>query len=166
MRLAQALDIARHGRVAPSIPSQLQLSEEAHGGLMPRIPTFQEVCVIRCQDTTAAIDSALTLGQGLHLEVPKHRIFANPQLLSNSPCQPPLLVEGPALLMERPPLHLALIRQLLGCAGGGRGWHRHGDLAVRLCHGRLMKGLIDGLEDVAVGVKHLVEGFAARFCSR
>ena len=59
--------------------------------------------------------------------------------------QATLLVEGPDLLMERPPLRLALVRQLLGCARGGGGWHRHGYRAVRLRHGRLAEGRIDGL---------------------
>src|SRR5918999_5995747 len=121
LRLAQALGIARHGRVAPRIPTPLELSEESHGVPVPRVPACQEIRVIGREEAAAAIGSALTLGQGLHPEVPKHSILANPQLLGNGPCRPPLLVESPELLMERPPLRLALVRQLLGCARGGGG---------------------------------------------
>ena len=39
------------------------------------------------------------------------------------------------------------------------GWHRHGHRAVRPRHRRLVEGRIDGLEGVAMGVKHLIEGF-------
>ena len=159
MRLAQALGIARHGRVAPRSPTPLARSEEAHGVPVPRVPALREIRVIRRQDTAATIGSALTLGQGVHPEVPKHRILANPQLLGNGLCRPPLLVQGPDLLMERQSTWLTLVRQRLGCARGGGRWHRHGARAVRLRHGRLVEGRINGLEDVAVGAKHLVEGF-------
>jgi len=110
LRLAQALGIARHGRVAPSIPTPLELSEEAHGVPVPRVPACQEIRVIGREAAAAAIGSALARGQGLYPEVPKHGILANPQRLGNGPCRPPLLVEGPDLLMQRPPLRLALVR--------------------------------------------------------
>jgi hypothetical protein len=61
--------------------------------------------------------------------------------------------------MERQPPRLAMVGQLLGCARQGWGWHRHGRRAVGPRHRRLVEGRIDGLEDVAVGVQHLVEGF-------
>ena len=157
-RLAQALGIARHGRVAPRIPPGLALSEEAHGVTGPRVPVCQERRVRGGEETAAAIDSALTRGQGLHPEVAKHRSLAHPPRLGHGPRRPPLLVEGPDLLMERPPRRLALVRQRLGWARGGGGWHRPGARAVRLRHGRRAEGLIDGREEMAVGVTPLVEG--------
>jgi hypothetical protein len=90
--------------------------------------------VIGREDAAAAIRTALALRQRCHAEVPKHGILANPQVLGNGPPRLPLLVEGPDLLMERQPPRLALVRQLLGGASRGGGWHWDGYRAVGLRH--------------------------------
>ena len=104
------------------------------------------------------ISATLALRQRRRAAVAIDGILANPQLLGNGPAGPSLLVEGPDLLMERQPLRLALVGQLLGYARRGGGRHRDGDLTVGPRHRRLMEGLIDSLEGMALGIKHLVEG--------
>jgi hypothetical protein len=120
--LAQTLRIARHGRVAPSIPMLLELPEESYGVTVTRIPAVQEIRFIGREDAAAAISAALALRQRCHAKVPKHGILANPQLLGHGPPRPPLMVAGPDVLMECQPPRLALVRQLLGGARRGGGW--------------------------------------------
>jgi len=137
----------------------LELAEEAQGLPAPRLPTFEESGGVGREETAAAVRAALALGHGLHPEGAKDGMLANPQRLGHGPARPPLLVEGPDLLRERPPPRLAWVGQVLGRARQGWGWHRHGHRAVGPRHRYLAEGLMDGLEGVAVGVQHLVEGF-------
>jgi hypothetical protein len=153
------LGIARHGRVAPSIPTLLQLPEEPQGITVPGVPAFEEIGVIGRENTAAAISTALALRQRLRAEVAIDGILANPQLLGDGPPGPPLLVQAPDPLVERPPLCLALVGQFPGRARRRWGWHRHGHRAVGSRHRCLVKGRIDRLKGVAMSVKHLVEGF-------
>jgi len=157
-RLAHALGLTRHGRVAPSIPTLLDLPEELSGVTVPRIPAVQEIRVRGREDAAAASGAALALRQRGDTKIPKHGILANPQVLGHGPPRPPLLVEGPDLLMECQPPRLALVRELLGCARRGGGWHRDGYRAVGLRHWRLAQRLIDGFEGLTMGVEYLVKG--------
>ena len=59
--LAQTLRMAGHGRVAPSRPTPLQLPEESQGVTVPRVPAFQEIRLIGCEDIAAAVRAALAL---------------------------------------------------------------------------------------------------------
>ena len=113
LRLAQTLRLTGHGRVAPSIPTALKLPEEAQGVTVPRVPAFEEIRVRGREDTATALRAALALRPCRHAEVAIDGILANPQVLGHGPPGPPLLVEAPDLLMERPPLRLALVGQLL-----------------------------------------------------
>ena len=118
------------------------------------------------RETAAAVRTALTRGPGLRPEVAKHGILADPELLSNGPSGPPLLVEGPDLLMEHQPPRLALVGQLLDRARRRWRWHWHGHHAVGLRHRRLAEGLIDGIQRVAMCVLNTWSRASARFCNR
>ena len=113
LRLAQTLRITGPGRVAPSLPTALKLPEEAPGVTVPRVPAFEARRVIGREETATAICAALALRPCRHAEVAIDGSLANPQVLGHGPPGPPLLVEAPDLLMERPPLRLALVGQLL-----------------------------------------------------
>ena len=95
LRLAQTLRLAGHGRVAPSIPTLLELPEEAPGVTVPRVPALQERWGIGHEETAAAVRTALALWSRRQPEVAIDGILANPQRLGNGPPGPPLLVEAP-----------------------------------------------------------------------
>jgi hypothetical protein len=107
--------------------------------------------MIGCEETAAAIYTALALRQCRRAEVAIDGILANPQLLGHGPPGPPLLVKAPDPLMERPPLRLALLGQLLDHPGGRWRWHQDGHRIVEPRHRRPTEGLIDGREGVAMG---------------
>jgi hypothetical protein len=105
-------------------------------------------CVER-EETAAAVRAALACRPRCRAQVAKHRILATLQLLGNGPPVPPLLVDGPDLLMERQPPRLPLVCELLGRARRGWGWHGDGHRAVGLRHRRLAKRLCgDSLHDL------------------
>jgi hypothetical protein len=91
----------------------LKLPEAWQGIPVTCVPAFEEIRVIGSENTATAISAALALRQRRHAEVAIDGILANPQVLGNGPPGPPLLVEAPDLLMERQPLCLALLGQLL-----------------------------------------------------
>jgi hypothetical protein len=61
LRLAQTRRIAGYGRVAPSIPTRLELPAEAPGVPVPRVPALQERGVIGREATAATVRAALAL---------------------------------------------------------------------------------------------------------
>jgi hypothetical protein len=159
LRVAQTLRIARHGGIAPRIALLLELSEEPQGIAATRVPAFEEIGCVGREETAAAVRAALAFRQRCRAQVAKHRILANLQLLGNGPPGPPLMMEGPDLLMERQPPRLTLVCLLLGRARRGLGWHWDGRLAIGLRHRHLAERLIDGFESLVMCVEHLGKGF-------
>ena len=115
---------------------------------------------MRVEDTVPAIATPFAPRKRGAPEIALHRAQTQPDLLGNGRGCPALVVQGPDLRMQRLAAGLAVPRALLG--GGGRldGWghgHRYRPLGQQdrlLAH----QG-IDGLEDVFMGQKHLVECF-------
>src|SRR5882724_2024012 len=114
LRLAQTLGVAGDRGITAGVAQWLDLPEEPQRVTTTRVPALEEIGYVGREETAAAVCTALTRGQGLRSEVTKHGILANPQLLGNGPAGPPLLMEGPDLLMKRQPPRLPLVSQLLG----------------------------------------------------
>src|SRR5215207_11291672 len=101
--VAQTLRIAGDRGITPGIAPLLELAKQSQGVTTTCVPALEEIGGVGRKQTAAAVRTTLARRQGRRPEVAKHRILANPQLLGNSPSGPPLLVEGPDLLMERQP---------------------------------------------------------------
>jgi hypothetical protein len=114
--LAQTLGVAGDRGITAGVALWLDLPEEPQSITTTRVPALEEIGGVGREETAAAVRTALTRGQGFRPEVAKHGILANPLRLGNGPPGPPLLVEGPDLLMKRQPPRLLLVGQLLGRA--------------------------------------------------
>jgi len=75
--------------------------------------------------------------------------------MGNGPSWPPLLVEGPDLLMERQPPRLSLVGQLFGHPWWRWRWHWDGHRAVGPRHRDLAECLIDGIQGFAMCITQI-----------
>jgi hypothetical protein len=114
--LAQTLGVAGDRGITVGVALWVDLPEEPQRITTTRVPALEEIGGVGREATAAAVRTALTRGQGLRPEGAKHGMLANPQRLGHGPPGPPLLVEGPDLLMKRQPPRLPLVGQLLGRA--------------------------------------------------
>jgi hypothetical protein len=135
----------------------LELPIEVQGVTVSRVPAFQAIRVRGGEETAAASRAALALRQRRRVEGAIDGMLAHPQLLGKGPPRPPLLGQGPDLLMERRPLPLPLVGHLPGRARKGWGWHRPGRRAGGPRHRRRAAGRIDGRAGLALRIQDRIE---------
>lgn len=157
--MAQTRRIARHGGIALGISLRLELAEAPPGATAAGVATVEEISGVGREHIAAAVRPALAFEQGLRPKVAQYGMLAHPQRLGHGSSGLTLLGEGPALLMESQPPHLALVAQLLGHPWWRWRWHWDGHRAVGSRPRDLAECLIDGMPGVALRMNHLVEGF-------
>src|SRR2546422_4335222 len=101
--LADAADVGRDAARASRVPVRLDLLKELDGGVAPGVPALQEIRLIGIEDTPPRVATVLPDGPGRGPQIPLDGATTTAHLPRNRPDTPALAVEGPHLVIDRPP---------------------------------------------------------------
>lgn len=159
MGLTQTAGIGGHEGIAAGIAAWFEIPKQLCGGAAACIPALEERGFVGIQQAAAAVTPPLAPHKGGGLEIPLHGARTDPHVLGNREHGPPLVVQGPDLLIHTLPARLALGGALLGRRGRVCRWHGHRDRPLGHRYRLLAPRGIDRVEHRAMGGEDLIQGF-------
>src|SRR5262249_45503634 len=156
--LAETAGIGGDAALAPRVAPGLELAKQLDGDAAARIPAFQEIVLIRVEDTVSIVAAVLPHRPRRQAQIPLDGPTAAAHLGGNGGDRPALVAQGPYRLIRRLPRSCPLVGALLLTPRRGRWWDRDRDGPIGQRDRLLARGGVDRGEGLLLCRKDLDEG--------
>jgi hypothetical protein len=156
--LPEPTSLRGHAVIAPGRAACLPLAEQLRGGIAAGMPALEPIRCRGVEHTRPAIAAASASRTGRTPKVRRHRAPIQPKGRRHGPRRPALVVQGPALLMQRLPAGLVWRGARRLRPGPVVGRPRHGACPIRERHRLLALRRMDGGEAMPRRDAHLRQG--------